>query len=116
MNIITPNDITTDEAYYIRELQQYLRTIQQDRTGSSLLPIDGIFGSRTTAAVREFQQEAGLPVTGVVDRVAWDAIYLAYLEVLLKNATPTPIQGYQNPEVALGPGDRGEVGCSHVVL
>ncbi len=108
MSVITPNDITTDEAYYIRELQQYLRTVQQDRTGSSLIPIDGIFGSRTTAAVREFQQEAGLPVTGVVDRATWDAIYVAYLEVLLKNAAPTPIQGYQTPGVALGPGDRGD--------
>ncbi|MBQ9859880.1 MAG: peptidoglycan-binding protein [Clostridia bacterium] len=105
---MTSNDITVDRAYYVRQLQTYLRAVQRDRTGSSLVPVDGIFGSRTAAALREFQQEEGLPVTGVADRTTWDALYRAYLEVLTKNASPTPIQGYQNPTVALAVGDQGD--------
>ena len=105
---MTPNDITVDRAFYIRELQSYLRAIQRDRTGSTLVPTDGSYGSRTTAAVREFQQEEGLPVTGVTDRTTWEAARRAYLEILAKTASPTPIQGYQTPQTALAPGDRGD--------
>lgn len=108
MTVITPNDITVDRAFYIRELQQFLRAIQRKRTGSTYVPVDGIFGSRTTAAVREFQQEAGLPVTGIVDKGTWEAIFLSYLEVVAENASPTPIQGYQNPAIGLGIGDQGD--------
>lgn len=108
MTLITPNDITVDRAFYIRELQRFLRTIQRQRTGSTYVPVDGIFGSRTTAAVREFQQEAGLPVTGIADRITWEAIFAAYLTVVAENASPTPIQGYQNPAIGLGIGDRGD--------
>lgn len=108
MTPITPNDITQDRSFYIRELQQYLRTIQQFRTGSSFVPIDGIFGSRTAAAVEEFQREEGLPVTGEVDKDTWDALRRVYLEILLLYMSPIPIQGYQNPVLALLPGDRGD--------
>ncbi|MBQ8683981.1 MAG: peptidoglycan-binding protein [Clostridia bacterium] len=107
MSLIT-NDISVDRAAYIRELQSYLRTVQRYRTGSTLVPADGIFGSRTTAAVREFQQEEGLPVTGIVDRATWDALYLAYLAVLTILSPPKPIQVYQTPETALVPGDQGD--------
>ena len=102
------NDITTDRGVYVRELQTYLRAIQRDRTGSTLVPVDGIYGSRTAAAVREFQKEEGLPVTGTVDSATWEAAYLAYLDILEKSAAPTPIQGYRDPQVALVPGDRGD--------
>ncbi len=105
---IPPNDISVDRAVYVRQLQSYLRTIQRYRTGSTLVPDDGIFGSRTAAAVREFQQEEGLPVTGVVDRATWDALYLAYLHVLAILSPPAPIQSYQSPETALVPGDQGD--------
>ena len=74
---VPTNDISSDRAVYVRELQSYLRTIQRYRSGSTLVPLDGLYGSRTAAAVREFQQEEGLPVTGVVDRATWDALYAA---------------------------------------
>ncbi len=105
---IPPNDISVDRAVYVRQLQSYLRTVQRYRTGSTLVPDDGIYGSRTAAAVREFQQEEGLPVTGVVDRATWDALYLAYLQVLTLLSPPVPIQSYQSPETALVPGDQGD--------
>ena len=108
MTTANTNDITANPSVYIRELQQYLRTIELYTTGSTLVPVDGVYGSRTTTAVREFQRGAGLPITGVVDRATWDAIYLAYLEIVAANALATPIQGYQNPSLSLGVGDRGD--------
>ena len=105
---VPTNDISSDRAVYVRELQSYLRTIQRYRSGSTLVPLDGLYGSRTAAAVREFQQEEGLPVTGVVDRATWDALYAAYREILTVQAPPEPIQSYQYPESALVPGDQGD--------
>ena len=42
--------------------------------GEPQLPVTGIFGKLTTAAVRSFQEAAGLPVTGAIDRKTWDAL------------------------------------------
>lgn len=36
--------------------------------------VDGIFGAKTEAAVRSFQGQKGLPVTGVVDARTWQAL------------------------------------------
>ena len=40
---------------------------------------DGVFGPRTQEAVKAFQREAGLPVTGVVDPATWDGIHSCWL-------------------------------------
>ncbi|MFZ5640239.1 MAG: spore cortex-lytic enzyme [Bacillota bacterium] len=47
-----------------------VRQLQQDlgRLEYSLAPVDGVYGFRTRAAVREFQQKRRLKVTGVADR------------------------------------------------
>jgi len=37
-------------------------------------PIDGIFGARTIAAVKSFQESQGLKADGVVDEITWKAI------------------------------------------
>lgn len=42
--------------------------------GQTGLPITGIFGRKTAAAVRSFQEEVGLPVTGAIDRRTWNAL------------------------------------------
>lgn len=84
----TQNDISNDEKIYILELQYYLRIIEQDRHEYSDVPVDGFFGPQTAQAVRRFQQEAGLPETGDVDRETWDAIYAAY------TALHTPLQAF----------------------
>jgi peptidoglycan hydrolase-like protein with peptidoglycan-binding domain len=38
------------------------------------LEVDGIFGARTEAAVRDFQQNENLTVDGVVGRRTWTAL------------------------------------------
>lgn len=37
-------------------------------------PIDGVFGSKTAAAVKQFQDAQGLTTTGVVDGATWEAL------------------------------------------
>jgi hypothetical protein len=42
--------------------------------GSGRLPITGIFGRQTVAAVRALQEEVGLRETGAIDRRTWNAL------------------------------------------
>jgi peptidoglycan hydrolase-like protein with peptidoglycan-binding domain len=41
---------------------------------STITVIDGIFGDQTEAALRQFQEDEGLPVTGVADEATWSAL------------------------------------------
>jgi peptidoglycan hydrolase-like protein with peptidoglycan-binding domain len=59
---------TPDEG--VRAVQWALNTY----FGSQLLNEDGIMGDTTANLVRDFQGQAGLPQTGVVDRVTHDAL------------------------------------------
>jgi len=42
--------------------------------GGESVPIDGIWGPKTTAAVRDFQKAHNLKVTGHMDRETWKAL------------------------------------------
>jgi peptidoglycan hydrolase-like protein with peptidoglycan-binding domain len=53
----------------VRRLQRALR-----RTPNLSLTVDGEFGPLTEAAVKEFQQGAGLAVDGVVGPLTWAAL------------------------------------------
>jgi len=44
------------------------------RTPNLALQVDGEFGPLTETATKEFQKQAGLPVTGVVDEATWQAL------------------------------------------
>ncbi|MDF1503563.1 peptidoglycan-binding protein [Roseisolibacter sp. H3M3-2] len=50
--------------------------------------IDGGFGAATAAGVRAFQQRAGLPRTGAVDRATFDALVAPMLRTLRPIAPP----------------------------
>lgn len=54
--------------------------------GFNVGTVDGLFGTRTQAAVRAFQRSVGLPETGVVDLNTWLAIapYLDSRSILLR--------------------------------
>lgn len=53
---------------HIFDLQTFLRRIQQSEGSAAPLVPDGIFGAQTAAAVREYQQQHCLPVTGIADQ------------------------------------------------
>ena len=54
---------------YVRAWQTYLKTCKID-CGK----IDGDFGSKTEKAVREYQKQRNLPITGVIDADDWNSV------------------------------------------
>ena len=64
------------------DLQYFLRFISAFNPAVEGPVIDGVFGTATESAVRSFQREYGLPVTGIVDLETWEALYSAYRGML----------------------------------
>ncbi len=100
------NDITTDRRPFVMEVQSYLRALERDKTGTTTVPQDGFYGTATTAGVLQFQQAAGLSMTGTVDRVTWAALFAAYEALRREQAPPMLIRGLRQP--ILQPGDQGD--------
>jgi D-alanyl-D-alanine carboxypeptidase (penicillin-binding protein 5/6) len=50
------------------------RTLNARLPSDATITVDGDFGPGTAAAVRRFQESAGLPVTGGVDEATWGAL------------------------------------------
>lgn len=65
-----------DSGDAVKQAQRGLR-----RTPNTSLVVDGQFGTLTETATKEFQQQAGLPVTGIVDEATWTK---------LPNGSPMP--------------------------
>ena len=97
------------QARAIRNLQLYLRQLSFFDDALPQLPIDGVWGTETQQAVEIFQGENRLPVTGIVDRATWNAIYQAYLNSVATYAKPEAVDiFYRNPiPSALRLGDIG---------
>ncbi|MBQ7109254.1 MAG: peptidoglycan-binding protein [Clostridia bacterium] len=68
-----------DRGIGVETLQYFLNFIAEFNNFIPSVQMDGIFGPSTAAAVRAFQQSAGLPQTGVVDEVTWNSIYSSYI-------------------------------------
>ncbi len=69
---------------YVKHLQQRLTDI-----GYYTGPISGNFASKTLAAVKEFQKQNGLEVTGTVGEETWNAVFNAE-DLVLPAHTPRP--------------------------
>lgn len=93
---------------HIYDLQRFLRRVQQAQGAPQPLAPDGIFGAETASAVRDFQRQNGLPVTGTADFATWSAIYAAYRALAAGDALP-PAAAFFPPAAAatLSPGDKG---------
>ncbi len=66
----------------VRLLQEYLSILSEVYTEIPPVEESGIFGSATRSAVQAAQSLFGLPVTGIVDALTWDAITDAYVDVV----------------------------------
>ena len=66
----------------VRELQYYLNFIGTFNNQIQPVAIDGIFGTATEQSVLDFQRYYGLPETGVVNVVTWNAMQRTYLNLL----------------------------------
>lgn len=73
----------------IRSLQSMLRLLQRHAGKPTTVVPDGIFGPETARAVREFQQQNGLPVTGAADLATWNAVVDAAREAHIHHARPS---------------------------
>ena len=65
----------------VRVLQQYLNYIAQSYSEITPVEVTGYFGPRTEAAVLAFQELAGLPTSGQVAAITWNAITDLYSDL-----------------------------------
>ena len=76
INWSAPNSLSVgDSGEKVRHLQYMLSVLSSYISEIPPLAIDGIFGSRTRAAVLAAQRRFRLPETGSVDTETWDEIY-----------------------------------------
>ncbi|MBQ8907796.1 MAG: peptidoglycan-binding protein [Clostridia bacterium] len=69
-----------DRQEAVQRIQRFLISVAYGRGENPLLTADGIYGEETREAVRIFQREEGLEVTGVVDFVTWELLAAAFEE------------------------------------
>jgi peptidoglycan hydrolase-like protein with peptidoglycan-binding domain len=83
----------------VRDLQQALKALDHDPG-----PIDGVFGARTTNAVKAFQQAKEIAVDGIVGRVTWINIDEADQSepVLRLGSSGLPVRRLQSRMTAVG--------------
>ena len=81
----------------VRSLQTMLRTLaEHDPRYQAVVP-DGIYNPQTMHAVARFQQNHGLPVTGVADLRTWEEIVARYEPALIYIDQAEPVEVILNP-------------------
>lgn len=94
----------------VRSLQTMLRTLaEHDDRYQAVVP-DGVYSPQTMRAVSQFQQIAGLPVTGVTDQRTWEEIVSRYEPALIF------IDEAQQVEIILNPNEVLSFGVSSPYL
>ncbi len=63
---------------YVKLMQGYLNVISNVYTNIPKLDTDGIFGSGTESAIKEFQRNVGLLDDGIVGPATWEALLREY--------------------------------------
>lgn len=91
----------------IRDLQQQLQMVATMDDQYAAPTIDGIYGPKTTDAVRRFQRVNGLPITGEADAVTRNVIRIQYDDVLALIADPQPLYPFPSPYHLMRVGDTG---------
>lgn len=91
---------------HIAGLQQDLRVIQGAQD-APVPTISGEYDSLTENAVRRFQQQHQLPVTGKTDLTTWDSIVAEANSVRSRTALPLAVRVFPNALYQVEPGDHG---------
>ena len=78
-------------------IQALLARIRRNYPRIPAVSVDGVYGSQTVAAVREFQSIFGLPQTGTVDRRTWYQISHIYVAVM--KLAELGSEGHQPPTI-----------------
>lgn len=66
----------------VKTIQYYLNILAYFNPALSMVPLNGIFGPETAAAVRTFQEFYGLPVSGMVGINTWNTMNRIYTETV----------------------------------
>jgi peptidoglycan hydrolase-like protein with peptidoglycan-binding domain len=90
----------------IQEIQTYLRIISFENPDIPTIMPTGIYDSQTRNAVTKFQESAGLPVTGEIDKATWDEIVAEYKQVEAYLSAVGSISPFPSRQLQLKPGDR----------
>ena len=93
-------------------IQTELNRISQNYPAiPKVVPVDGIFGAKTEASVRKFQEVFGLDVDGVVGKATWYALVRLYTAVTSLSELRSQGQRFYNNSWAvtdpISQGDRG---------
>lgn len=80
-----------NKASAIKNLQQYLRQLSYEEENIPAPPVDGIFESQTTEALKEYQRSRGLAETGRADLETWERLYADYRASIAYNSPPRRI-------------------------
>lgn len=99
----------TQHRVAVRSLQRDLRVLGLAGRIEPLIPVSGVYDHATVAAVRNFQQKFGLPVTGDTDLNTWEAIVNASNRARRDASPGMPVHIFPDAEFALRPGDRGRL-------
>ena len=92
-------------------LQVMLNRISQSYPAiPKISTVDGIFGSRTEAAVRVFQEIFNLSVDGIVGRATWNALVRIYIAVTRLAELRSQGQRYYSNSWAHDPIEEGDTG------
>ncbi len=89
----------------IRSLQTMLRIIAEANPKHPSVVPDGIYGPDTIRAVTYFQQQSGLPVTGMTDQATWDAIVPVYEDAQVEILEAEPLLLLLNPGQVIAMGE-----------
>jgi peptidoglycan hydrolase-like protein with peptidoglycan-binding domain len=65
----------------VKYLQARLnQAVRQGKSGTTKIAVDGDFGSKTTARVKQFQSDFGLSADGIVGNNTWSVLEDALLK------------------------------------
>ena len=106
-----PNILSVgDRGESVEILQFFLNVLAAFYQTIPAVAADGVFGDATADAVRQAQQQFGLPVTGVADEATWNAIYDAYKGIVDVEFTAEniAIRTAPYPGEVLSSGSRGD--------
>ena len=90
----------------VRGLQTMLRVLaEHDDRYTPIIP-DGVYSAQTMAAVSNFQQNHGLPVTGITDQETWEMIVAEYEPALTHVDEAQVVEIILNPNEVIRRGQR----------